>query len=311
LINLDLSDNQIAKIDENSFICLTNLKFLNLNKNCLISLYTNMFHGLKNLQVLNLSDNKISTIDDAFIELSSLISLNLSNNELTKINSKTIRNLKIKELHLNNNLIENDINFVGLFNLIRLDLQWNKITEIFIPNGFKDLFKLQELNLKCNKIDKFYSFRNDLFRHFKCLLKLDVSWNKLKNIETFQSQEACQLEELILNNNLIEIHEDLHLFNGLSSLKKLDLSWNNINKINFLLKNLIQLEELNIQCNKITYIGYLAFLKEINLAYNPIEVIESNENNLNNLKKVIYSSKQYDFLKKSFINKDILVEDIR
>ena len=50
-----------------------------------------MFHGLKNLQVLNLSDNKISTIDDAFIELSSLISLNLSNNELTKINSKTIR----------------------------------------------------------------------------------------------------------------------------------------------------------------------------------------------------------------------------
>uniref|UniRef100_A0A3B3YP95 Disease resistance R13L4/SHOC-2-like LRR domain-containing protein n=1 Tax=Poecilia mexicana TaxID=48701 RepID=A0A3B3YP95_9TELE len=86
LVNLNLTVNKIAYVEQGSFIDLVLLETLDMGNNKLTSLTANMFEGLSNLTVLVLSRNKIQHIhESAFQCLTSLQTLDIAFIPLQKV----------------------------------------------------------------------------------------------------------------------------------------------------------------------------------------------------------------------------------
>ncbi|XP_026464964.1 adhesion G protein-coupled receptor A3-like [Ctenocephalides felis] len=83
IIHLDLSENQLTKLDNFSFSNLTNLKRLDLSANLVQNLDKKYFQSMKNLEKLILRQNQIKSIPQGtFQNLLSLKQLDLSANPL-------------------------------------------------------------------------------------------------------------------------------------------------------------------------------------------------------------------------------------
>jgi Leucine-rich repeat (LRR) protein len=110
---LDLSQNRLISIKNESFLNINKLKHLNLshNKLDLESEFNNIsyFHGLSLLEILDLSFNEIKYLDSnlTFQYLNSLKYLNLSNNKL-----KTAFIFGYLSLLINLNLASNNLSFI-------------------------------------------------------------------------------------------------------------------------------------------------------------------------------------------------------
>ena len=70
------------------------LKFLDLSSTGFTSLNENTFGELRHLQVLILSDNKLSSFDNLFVNLSSIRHVDLSNNKLTNLPFRLFQHLE-------------------------------------------------------------------------------------------------------------------------------------------------------------------------------------------------------------------------
>ena len=144
---LDLSNNRITHLDENSFANLTRLNYLYLETNLLTYLPDKIFDKCENLLTLKLNNNKLSQIPK-IVKLSKLQRLDLSNQN---------GHLKI----ISNYAFERS---VKLFSSLGLNLQSNDI-ETFSSRAFcsrySNVIEIHDLNLSYNS----YQHMN------KCLLK--------------------------------------------------------------------------------------------------------------------------------------------
>jgi Leucine-rich repeat (LRR) protein len=242
---LDLSQNRLISIKNESFLNMNKLKHLNLsyNKLDLESEFNNIsyFHGLSHLITLDLSFNEIKYLDSnrTFQYLNSLKYLNLSNNRLnslnayvfgflynlsdlnlasnnlTFLNGRCFFNLRnMKKLILNNNQI-NSIDFLqlnknDLYNLEYLEVKENNIT-LINETHFQSCLDLSSLNLKSNPIE---SIHENTFKSLKLLKTLRVSNTKI--------------DSLFLNSNLKEL--DLSYLNAsISNVEQLtNIEWINL-----------------------------------------------------------------------------------
>ena len=85
LEELDLTNNEIEKIEDNSFLKLKNLQKLHLEDNKLKSLNKNIFNGLINLEILGLENNEIEEIEyNTFKILENINEINLMNNKINE-----------------------------------------------------------------------------------------------------------------------------------------------------------------------------------------------------------------------------------
>ena len=100
---LDLSNNDISKIEENAFNNLPKLAVLSLNNNDISKIEENAFNNLPKLAVLSLNNNDISKIEENdFNNLPSLAGLSLMNNSISFVSGKAFANLQqLKQLLLN------------------------------------------------------------------------------------------------------------------------------------------------------------------------------------------------------------------
>jgi Leucine-rich repeat (LRR) protein len=112
LVDLNLRNNQIKQINENSFANLVNLKYINLASNQISAIAENSFAYLTNLLIINLSQNNLKHIPSRiFFTLVNLELLDLSSQKqsLTKIDDYAFdraNNAKIiKKIDLKNNSI--------------------------------------------------------------------------------------------------------------------------------------------------------------------------------------------------------------
>ena len=155
LRNLNLSGNQITKIQPDTFQGLGNLRILDLFNNQITQIQPDAFRGLGNLQILNLGFNQITQIHPhAFQGLGNLEILILSFNQITQIHPNTFLGLgNLENLYLYDNRITQiqPDTFQGLNNLAGLYLSHNQITQIH-PNAFQGLNNLQWLSLHENQI---------------------------------------------------------------------------------------------------------------------------------------------------------------
>lgn len=133
-----MSNSRLESIDNYTFSIETLIE-LNLSENELAFLLADAFNGARNLKILDLSHNSISVINpNIFTSLHSLIELNLSNNKLHNESFSSQGDINIsleglKKLDLSHNRIFYDQvmpyqSFAGLKSLEVLKLQHNNIT---------------------------------------------------------------------------------------------------------------------------------------------------------------------------------------
>lgn len=283
---LDLSNNDMAKIEDGSFQWLSRLQILNLSYNNIRHLAKGTFLGLRGLKQLQLTGALVKShgsstaiIDDfSFQPLSSLQSLSLQKTAVREISTNT---------------------FTGLTSLTELTMSWSSYISLkYLTNKtFVSLADspLRKLNLIGTAIAK---INPGSFAVFKNLTTLYLDSNFIKqNLTGEEFQGLGQVEEIHMTNNYqylnlcprsfvhvpglrvltlgkslkaTALNMDPSPFRPLVNLTVLDLSNNNIANIREnLLEGLVNLKVLKLEHNNLARVwksvnlgGPLLFLKD-------------------------------------------------
>jgi Leucine-rich repeat (LRR) protein len=312
LTNLTIlsSINEIAK---DNFKFAINLEVLNLSTNEIRKLQAEIFVYLKNLQELILSHNKIEIVDDrAFNGMSATLkSIDLSYNMIKTFREDFIlvmlQNQSSLFIDLGENKIvnfETSINKISSSTEVTLKLSANNIKNFTAPtnqiysidinaNNIKVIKNLNShivtadnnqiefvhitrdmkmLTIDHNLISRI-TFDDDLSN----LEELDLSDNQL----TFDAlypmlRKAINLKILDLANNQIGDIRYANTFAGMKQLKHFSLSGNQINEIPFdLLENLSNLETLILSNNNLKEVNFLDIL-----SFPRLEVLDIKDNKI-------------------------------
>ncbi|KAM4725646.1 uncharacterized protein FYW61_013712 [Anableps anableps] len=272
LIILDLTSNQIACVDQGSFIDLIFLKTLYIGNNKLNDLISNMFQGLSNLTGLFLNNNGIQVIHRrAFQFLISLQTLDLGNNRLQQItNIQPILQLpQIKMLGLKCN---------GFSSFETKDLLLNQSSS------------LKELDISGDLL-KVFSITTPIFPYLRriefsmCLYYKDLQWDipekwLLRNISHLYLERPIlslegitkvlksldSLKHLRLNALKMRVYEGLlSTICKIPTLRKLDLFNCHIDNLPVKLALCSQLTELDMRKSDIGELpqGSLQSMKQL------------------------------------------------
>ena len=205
---------------------------------------------------------------------------------------------KLKEVNLPNlieiSLKNNNISDVSILincdfeNLEKLYLDINKIDNTILTYLGKMKFeKLKVFSLKQNYLTDYKIFEE--VKVFKSLTKFDISSNRFNNKDYFQNKkiDLNAIEELILSNGVFD-EESINNISSLNliNLKKIDLSCNNLSSLGFIANlNWPNLEELNLNENDISDIKELItkFKESIKLKIIIENNLIKNENQINEL----------------------------
>lgn len=259
LVSLDLSNNNMAELEENFLVPLYFLERLILKDNKLESFkFTNL--KSKFFKELNLKNNSIKSlvIEDIQVNLDKFWFLDVSFNklEILEINNP---NQVLKYLYFNNNRLKSitDSTLGNLLFAIEINLQFNCI-EILERYSFKSLRMLKKLNLASNRIKKLEkeTFSNlfdleylnlsankleiiekDYFKDLFKLVELDLSANRLRSIEDNALRNLIQVRKIFLNCNYNLILTEKSLV-GLNSTRDFTISFGTI--VNLQNRNIIQ-----------------------------------------------------------------------
>ena len=308
---LNLSQNEIQIIEENTFEISNNLLELDLSSNKISMIQNDSFKGLDQLKTLNLSNNQIKELIDTFAlkniknldlsnnlidmiifreNLQNLVNLNLSDNKLTYIERKMFGHLnQLKIINLSHNQImriQND-SFEGLNKLKQLNLSYNKIEDL----NFSVDRNLETLNLSFNHLNK---INNNFFNQLENLAILYLQNNNIEEvgIDTFKC--LSNLIELNLSNNSMK-KLNISIFNNLKNLKTLFIDNNKISEIKNDVKNnslIYNLSELSLSNNLLEKIDNDSFenlinLSDLNLSNNKINKIDNDSfKKLSNIKRL-------------------------
>lgn len=288
---IDLSINNIAKLDCNDFANLTQLKVLYLYGNKISQISSCHFQDLKSLEVLKLGTNDLLRIGDAFRNGPHFLKeLQLSFNKLSVIETDAFRNLShLNSLELHDNQISKIKAFVfrGLKNLTYLSLSSNKISAktFRYSNVFSGMPNLQSLDLFSNSISFTENkLKNPPFVELKQLRIFSI-YSQHRGIGKVPSNLLQGLSNLEMfyggNMNLVHLNPctfqcnpklwflDLsknalsddnaipaELFHPISRLTKLIISRTQLRSLNFLLDaNLSRLSTLRAPGNEIDAIN--------------------------------------------------------
>lgn len=146
--NVDLSHNNIRRLNSNSFIRMRKLSQLNLRKNSINEISDDCFNGLLMLRKIDLSANRLVAVSPSLFKYTpTLREISLANNSISALAPELFSDLKnLVQLSLQNNALSSQwINgnmFNGLTRLIILRLSHNKLSYID-ATIFKDLVNLQ------------------------------------------------------------------------------------------------------------------------------------------------------------------------
>lgn len=187
---LNLNNNQLKYIENYTFGHLKNLLDLDLSYNQIEKIDVDAFHI-----------SNTSLYGPGLLE-----KIDLSNNALTQLKNNLFNYLtNLRFLKLNNNKLTNlsKLLFNGTYYLISLDLSLNQLETLEFLRNNTFLEKLRDLKISNNKLT---SLKDNYFKSLKHLRHLDLSSNFISSISycAFNGIQNT-LTQLILNNNLIEI----------------------------------------------------------------------------------------------------------
>lgn len=198
LRELDLSSNQLSDIPS-SVSALSMLKSLDLGENRIGVMTNDSFRNLNQLTGLRLMDNLLTNITvGCLFDLPKLNVLNLARNKITTIERGAFdRNMEIEAIRLDRNLL-NDVNgvFATLNSLLWLNLSENQLVWFdyaFIP------MNLKWLDIHGNYIEalgNYYQLQSEI-----SVTTLDASHNRITELGPASVPNSIEL--FFVNNNII------------------------------------------------------------------------------------------------------------
>lgn len=209
------------------------------------------------------TNEPLGEIGNGYELTSTLESLCLTNNRIRKI-ERLEPCVKLAELILRQNSITVIEGLDTLQNLVELDLYMNAITEI-PSTSFSKNSKLKRLDLSFNKLRSLDRFPSE---NLSNLEELYLIGNKIAKITHLRAMPKLMMLEL--GDNRIRALENL---DQLSSLQSLWLGRNKITKIENL-EPLCDLRKLSLQSNRITIIeglSHFSRLEELYLSHNGLK----------------------------------------
>ncbi len=220
LENLIMIDNELKKIDPNTFsgskslkclalrgsglksmlnhlnlVDMSGLVKLDLSRNQLSVMKRSKFEAMADLRELSLSQNEIETVEFLSPSLASLTVLRLNENKICLLSVNWFKGLtNLQCLDLSGNKIEKleARVFSDLVNLTSLDLSKNEINKVGV-DAFAGLVQLGYLNLSENKI---LVIESSVFSDLKCLVRVDLSRNEAANSFEFRPVKSNGLTRI-------------------------------------------------------------------------------------------------------------------
>uniref|UniRef100_H3AY93 TIR domain-containing protein n=2 Tax=Latimeria chalumnae TaxID=7897 RepID=H3AY93_LATCH len=255
LVDLRIQWNKISNISEGTFSGLGNLSLLNLVENHITRLNSSIFKGLVNLQTLLLNHNKITHIDkSAFEPLVNLQYLDMSRNFMKNFSNviesvKCLRQLLVLKL-ANNSISSINLSPQTIDSLQTLSLQGNHLTRLDFTN--LSLPNLTVLDVSRNKIK---DINSSTFQNLLNLISLNLSGNSLR-ISHLQGKYLQNLTVLDVSN-VTQIKGQLDklctFFLSLPNLKYLIMKKNHIIPVNIeQIANCTQLLSFDLSENSLT-----------------------------------------------------------
>ncbi|XP_043785504.1 insulin-like growth factor-binding protein complex acid labile subunit [Apis laboriosa] len=271
---LDLSHNKLENISKYSFDSATYATELQLSYNQLTALNQVPLHNMTGLKVLNVSHNLIHSVPrQTFPKLYELHTIDLSHNNLSEIHNAVFQTLfSLRFLNLSHNSLERikPSTFGPLATLLELDMSYNRLNDV-ARSSLTRLPSCRSLTVRNNRLTK-------IFQLPISLASLDFSENWLEEIPTVDVWPTMNaLLSLDLTGNRLGDNLKHGSFENLLTLRTLNLRSNNITKPPWeALSTLTSLQYLYMQDNELTELrkaafGRLPIVFELNLADNRIE----------------------------------------
>ncbi|CAG5043126.1 unnamed protein product [Parnassius apollo] len=229
IMNLDVSHNRLRSFVVN-ITDLANIRFFNLSNNFITGLDFTTFSHMNNLQNLDLSNNRFDYVPDQSLSYThNLKQLNITYNGITQVEGFHVT------FHTSGGILDLSNNTLSSFNvspgqangLIELILHSNNISDAS-QIQLKHLRNLTKLDLSKNIIG---GLNESSLQLPVTLIFLDLSSNRIKNISPSTFYRVTHLRTLRLAHNYLK-NIEYGTFRGLTSLLNLDISFNMITNLN-------------------------------------------------------------------------------
>lgn len=251
LLQLKVTNGQLAEIQPNTFNKLTGLQVLDLSGNALQQISSpDLLKTMFYLQTVDLSDNSLNDLPSGVFSAQS----NLQ--ELRIAGNKNIRNLRGPSFQGARSLLkflasgcsirtlENDL-FSAISSVHTLDLSFNQIQSLPNTDSFRLLRNLRNLTLQGNQISalndgQFAGMDLDIldlsnnvistvsanaFMYLAGVRNLDLSNNKIHTLPGYVFQPiASEVYTLKLNDNRALMKLPAEIFSGMRKMNSLNLS---------------------------------------------------------------------------------------
>uniref|UniRef100_A0A672M1L5 Slit homolog 1 protein n=1 Tax=Sinocyclocheilus grahami TaxID=75366 RepID=A0A672M1L5_SINGR len=276
-----LYGNKISELPKGIFDGLFSLQLLVLYGNKISELPKGIFDGLFSLQLLLLNANKINCLRvDSFQDLQNLNLLSLYDNKLQTIVKGTFSSLRaIQTLHLAQNPFMCDCHLKWLADYLQDNPIETSGARCTSPRRLanKRIGQIKSKKFRCSGT---YTLAcrlleaTGIFKKLPQLRKINLSNNKITDIEEGTFEGASGVNELILTSNRLEsVHYSM--LKGLGGLRTLMLRSNKISCVNnSSFTGLSSVRLLSLYDNLITSMSLGAFdtlhsLSTLNLLANP------------------------------------------
>ncbi|KAL5528616.1 CYR1_1 [Sanghuangporus sanghuang] len=268
LINLDISCNRIADLDDSGLDRIPSLGTLKAQNNRIDKL-PQWFPKLRSLKFLNISNNKFQAVPSVIPEMSNLVDLDISFNMISSLPPEIG---SLKSLHslvmVGNQISKFPPEFSGLVNLVNLDCRRNNISDLSLVSKLPRLEHLLADHNAVHALDLVVgpcmrvldSSHNDITQltvlanpsspsHFR-LTSLNISHAKLSSLDDTAFAHLTTLETLHIDHNAFRfIPESLGL---LTNLVTFTCSDNQLDMLPMSIGNLQRLVLLDAHNNSLT-----------------------------------------------------------